>query len=96
MDSAASLLFFVLLIGVMYLVLIRPQQKRQKEVREMQASLSKGDDVITIGGLHGQVYAISDDFVDLQVNDDTILRFQRNAIAKRVPQTVPTTEAAEA
>lgn len=84
MESAGSLIIFALFIGVMYLLLIRPQQKRQKEHRELLASLHKGDDVITIGGMHGRIHAISDDYLDLEVTDDVVLRFQRQSIARKV------------
>jgi preprotein translocase subunit YajC len=82
--DASSLIIFALFIGVMYFLLIRPQQKRQKEHRQLIESLAKGDDVITIGGLHGRVLTVADDFIDLEVTDDTVLRFQRQAIAKKV------------
>lgn len=82
--DAASLLIFALFIGVMYFLLIRPQQKRQKEHKEMLGQLSRGDDVVTIGGMHGRVHALTDEYVDLEVTDDIILRFQRQAIARTV------------
>ncbi len=95
--DASGLVIFALFIALMYFMLIRPQQKRQKETREMLASLTRGDDVITIGGLHGRVHALADEYVDLEVTDDLILRFQRSAIARRVvPAEPPSREAAEA
>lgn len=80
----ASILIFVLFIAVMYLLLIRPQQKRQKDHRQMLESLSLGDDVVTIGGMHGRVEALTDTYIDLEVTEDIVLRFQRSSIAKRV------------
>ncbi|MDQ4130917.1 MAG: preprotein translocase subunit YajC [Actinomycetota bacterium] len=95
--DASGLVIFALFIALMYFMLIRPQQKRQKEVRQMLASLTRGDDVITIGGLHGRVHALADEYVDLEVTDDLVLRFQRSAIAKRVVPVEPSSrEAAEA
>lgn len=80
-------LFFV----AMYFVLIRPQRKRQQEVQDMQSSLAVGDDVVTIGGLHGEVTEIGADHVDLQVTSDgVVLRFRRSSVADviREPATV--------
>lgn len=79
-----SLIIFVLFIGVMYFLLIRPQQKRQKQHKAMLQELTRGDDVVTIGGMHGRVAAITDEFVDLDVFDEVTLRFQRQAIARKV------------
>ncbi len=79
-----TLIIFALFIGVMWLLLIRPQRKKQKEHAEMLENLARGDDVITIGGMHGRVDAITEKFVDLEVTDDLILRFQRQAISQRV------------
>lgn len=86
-DAAAGggLLGFLplLLIGAfVYFAMIRPQRKRQQAVQSMQKDLSAGDDVVTIGGLHGRVDAIGETTVDLEVTEDVILRFKRSAIAE--------------
>lgn len=76
---------FLILIGffvLMWLVVLRPQQKRQKERTRMLNALAVGDDVITAGGIHGSVVALTDETVDLQVTDDVVLRFQRGSIAQ--------------
>lgn len=67
------MLFFIFL-------LIRPQQKRQKARNSMLDSLQKGDSVITIGGIHGNIVDINDEKVTLKVNDDMRLTFERNSI----------------
>ncbi|EAW0577697.1 TPA: preprotein translocase subunit YajC, partial [Listeria monocytogenes] len=67
------------MIVLFYFLLIRPQQKRQKEVQNMQSSLAKGDKIITIGGLHGIVEAIEDGTVILKCGNSK-LTFDRNAI----------------
>ncbi|EKZ0818549.1 preprotein translocase subunit YajC [Listeria monocytogenes] len=69
----------ILMIVLFYFLLIRPQQKRQKEVQNMQSSLAKGDKIITIGGLHGIVEAIEDGTVILKCRNSK-LTFDRNAI----------------
>jgi preprotein translocase subunit YajC len=78
------LLIFVIFIAVMWFLMIRPQQKRQREHKQMIESLARGDDVITIGGMHGRVDGIAEGYVDLEVTDDLILRFQKEAIARKV------------
>lgn len=83
----ASLLILLLFLGAMYFLLIRPQRKRQKEHEEMVSALAVGDDVVTIGGLHGTVIALDEDTVDLEVTEEIALRFQKSAIARTVEHT---------
>ncbi len=82
--DAGSLIIFAVFIGLMYFLLIRPQRKRQKEQQELLDSLARGDDVVTIGGLHGRVHALTEEVVDLEVTDDVVLRFQKQAISRKV------------
>jgi preprotein translocase subunit YajC len=70
----------VLMFVVLYFLLIRPQQKRQKTRGMMLSSLKKGDKVVTIGGMHGTILEITDDTIILRVNDVTKLTFDRSAI----------------
>lgn len=70
----------VLMFAIFYFLLIRPQQKQQKTVREMQQTLTKGDKVVTIGGLHGTVDAIDEDQFVLKAGDGSRLTFDRRAI----------------
>jgi preprotein translocase subunit YajC len=70
----------VLMFVVLYFLLIRPQQKRQKTRNQMLNSLKKGDKVVTIGGLHGTIMEITDDIIVLRVNDATKMTFDRSAI----------------
>ena len=63
----AQLLPIVLMFVLFYFLLIRPQQKRQKAVREMQSSLKKGDKVVTIGGFHGTVDSIDESKIVVQI-----------------------------
>ncbi|MFS0780785.1 preprotein translocase subunit YajC [Bacillus sp. 1P06AnD] len=74
------LLMFVLF----YFLLIRPQQKRQKAVATMQNELSKGDKIVTIGGLHGTVDAIDENKVVLRCGDGSRLTYDRQAIREVV------------
>jgi preprotein translocase subunit YajC len=70
----------VLMFVVLYFLLIRPQQKRQKTRGSMLGNLKKGDKVVTIGGIHGTILELTDDTIILRVNDVTKLTFERSAI----------------
>ncbi len=86
------LFMIVLLFGVMYFMMIRPQQKRRREAEQMQRSLTVGDEVITIGGLHGTVAAVDDDVVTLEISPGVTARYSRPAIARVVPAPQPAAE----
>ncbi|RJG21226.1 preprotein translocase subunit YajC [Paenibacillus thiaminolyticus] len=75
------LLPFVAMFAVFYFLLIRPQQKKQKQRNSMLSQLKKGDKIVTIGGLHGTIMEITEDIVVLRVNDVTKMTFDRNAIS---------------
>lgn len=86
LSLLATLSPILVMVVVFYFFLIRPQQKRQKQVSDMQQSLAKGDNVVTIGGLHGVVDALDEDVVVIKVNENSRLRFDRSAIRSVVPQ----------
>ena len=81
-ESMGQILIIVLMFVAMYFILIRPAQKRQKEAAKMQSELKRGDKVVTIGGLHGEVDAIEDTTVYLLVDGNTRLKFERQAIGR--------------
>lgn len=85
------LLPFVLMFVVFYFLLIRPQQKKQKQRNQMLHQLKKGDKIVTIGGLHGTIVELSDDTAVIRVNDTVKLTFDRSAIST-VSQSAPTAE----
>ncbi|MEW2147053.1 preprotein translocase subunit YajC [Micromonospora vinacea] len=78
------ILMIALLFGVMYFMMIRPQQKRRKEAEAMQSNLGPGDEVVTIGGLYGTVTGIEDDTVLIEVAPGVQTRYARPAIARVV------------
>ncbi|WP_297813456.1 preprotein translocase subunit YajC [uncultured Finegoldia sp.] len=85
----ASLLPLIALFGVMYFLMIRPQQKQQKQLMEMRNAIKVGDEVITIGGIKGTVVALTDDTVVLETSSQkTRIEFVRNAIASNVKSVV--------
>lgn len=81
-SSLFPLLMIALLFGLMYFMMIRPQQRRRKEAEQMQSALGPGDEVVTIGGMHGVVSEADDQIVTLEVATDVHVRFTRQAIAR--------------
>ncbi|KKI92330.1 preprotein translocase subunit YajC [Bacillus sp. SA1-12] len=84
MEMLGTILPLVLMFAIFYFLLIRPQQKQQKAVREMQNNLQKGDKIITIGGLHGILDSIDEDKIVLKVGDGTRMTFDRRSIREVV------------
>ena len=68
--DVTSLIMLVVLFALMYFMLIRPQQKKDKEVRQMREALKAGDEIVTIGGLLGKVVRIKDDVVTIEFGSD--------------------------
>ena len=81
-----TILWFGLIIVLMYVLLIRPQRKKQKEHDRLITELKKGDKVVTTGGLFGSIFAIDDERnrVVLKISDTVKLEFLKSAIAARV------------
>ncbi|HHV43704.1 MAG TPA: preprotein translocase subunit YajC [Firmicutes bacterium] len=70
------------MLGLFYLMLIRPQQKQQKQRQEMLGNLKKGDRVITIGGIYGEIVKISDDDVTLKIADNVNIRVTKGGVGR--------------
>ncbi|MEA2498125.1 MAG: preprotein translocase subunit YajC [Actinomycetota bacterium] len=85
-NGASSLIFLVVLIGLFYFMLIRPQKKRVQQHAELVNSVSVGDEVITIGGMHGTVRALGDDQIELEIAPGTTVRFIKSAISRRLTE----------
>lgn len=79
-----NLLPFVAIIAIFYFLIIRPQNKKQKETQRMLGALKKGDKVITIGGVHGTITSVDETGVILKVDDNTKIKFLRSAISNVV------------
>lgn len=72
---------FIIMLVLLYFFLIRPQQKQQKERQTMIEALKKGDQVVTIGGIHGEITAITDDIITLRVTDNTEIKLSRSGVS---------------
>ncbi len=80
----ASLLPLIVLFGIFYFLIIRPQQKQAKAHKEMLATLTKGDKIITNGGLICDVVKAEEEFIKVKLNDDTIVKVSRDFIASKI------------
>ena len=80
-NLLVSVIPFILIIGIFWLFIIRPQNKKQKETEKMINALKKGDKVVTIGGIHGVVSAAKEKTVVVKVDDGVSIEFNRSAIA---------------
>ncbi|HZK38042.1 MAG TPA: preprotein translocase subunit YajC [Clostridia bacterium] len=80
-----SLLFPLGILIVFYFILIRPQQQKDKKIREMRSNLKVGDEVVTIGGIYGKIIKVKDDAITIEVGPDkTKLPMTRWAISSLV------------
>jgi preprotein translocase subunit YajC len=91
MQGIESLIPLILIFGIMYFLLIRPQQKKLKEHQLMVAGLRRGDQVITQGGIMGKVVKVKDDVaeVDVEIASGVTVRVIRSTIATVVNKTEP-------
>ena len=81
-QLVTMLVTFGLIIVVFYFLVIRPQNRKQKESRKMLENIKKGDRVVTIGGMHGSVEAVKDDAVVLRVDDNVTIKFSKSAVSQ--------------
>ena len=75
------LIFIGLLFGLMYFVMIRPQRKRQQEHQQLIDELSRGDRVVTAGGIYGTIESISEDSVIIKVESGATMRVAKNSVS---------------
>jgi len=85
-NPLISFLPLIVLFGIFYFMLIRPQMKRAKEARTMIAALAKGDEVLTNGGLLGRIEDIADQFVVLEIAPNVSVKLQKQAISAVLPK----------
>jgi preprotein translocase subunit YajC len=76
-----SFLPLVAIIGIFYFLILRPQNKKQKETQKMLSTLKKGDRVITIGGIHGVIQSVKESTVIVKIDENTKVEFNRGAIS---------------
>lgn len=82
-NMLVSFLPFIILIAAFYFILIRPQKKKEKETRNMLNSLAVGDEIVTIGGVHGKVVKVKEETVTIETGSDRVkIVFERGAVSR--------------
>jgi preprotein translocase subunit YajC len=94
-NGLSSLIFLVVLIGLFYFMLIRPQKRRVQQHQQLVSSIDVGDDVVTIGGMYGTVRAIGDDEIELEIASGTRVKFVKSAISRRLTEDLVDGEVAD-
>lgn len=85
-SALMQFLPLIILVVIFYFMLIRPQMKRSKEHRQMLGNLSKGDEVVTGGGLAGKVAGIGENYVSLELSEGVVVKLQKSAISAVLPK----------
>ncbi len=92
-SAFSTMIPFVLMFGIFYFLLIRPQQKKAKDQRNWLTALRKGDRVITNGGLHGMITGMSDTVITLEIAPKIRVKVSRASIAGPLGNPQPQTSA---
>lgn len=85
-SQYGSIISFVVLIAAFYLLIIRPQMKRQKDQAALMASLTLDDHIVTIGGIHGVIRTMDDDKIGLDIASGTVITIARSAVARKIEE----------
>jgi len=91
-EQASPLMQFlplILIFVVFYFFIIRPQMKRQKELKNFRASLKKGDKIVTTGGIMGKVNDVKDDFLLIEIAENVRVKVAKNAVVKDISDITP-------
>lgn len=79
-GDISFIIMMAVVFAIFYFLLIRPQQQKQKELKEMLANLNHGDTIMTSGGIHGKITALTDTVVTLEIADKVRIKVSRNFI----------------
>lgn len=83
MQQLLTLLYLLVIIGVFYLLIVRPQQKRAREHSELVAGLKAGDQIVTAGGIYGTVKRVNEDTIILEVSPNVELKMAKNSVVSK-------------
>ena len=90
MQGGGFLIFLVAMFAIMYFLLIRPQRAKQRAAQDLLSQLAPGDEIVTIGGIYGDVVEVYEDKVVLEIAEDVHIEVARKAVAQIVqPDTAP-------
>lgn len=85
-GSMQTVIMLVLMVGVFYFFMIRPQLKKQKEAKSFRESLKAGDAIVTVGGIHGKINAVNDTTVIIKVESGNTLKIEKSALVRDFDQ----------
>ena len=88
-GDMSFIVIMVAIFAIFYFLLIRPQQKKQKETKAMLENLAHGDTIVTAGGIYGKITAITDQFVTLEVAENVKIKISRGHIAAVTQKATP-------
>ncbi len=88
-GAMQQILLIVVILVIFYFFMIRPQMKRSKEQKKFRESLQKGQQVVTIGGIHGKITDIQDGTVTIEVENGARLKMEKSAIASSIGDQLP-------
>jgi preprotein translocase subunit YajC len=88
-NPLMSFLPLLLIVVVFYFFMIRPQMKRQKEIRNFRESLAKGDKVVTTGGIYGRIIEVKETYIVLEIARDVQIKVDKNGIVKDMTDVTP-------
>lgn len=86
MDSVMQFLPIILMFGVLYFLMVRPQMKKAKEHKTLLDALAKGDEVVTQGGIAGRISKVGDSFITIEIADKVEIQVQKPAITLVLPK----------
>jgi len=84
MEAVGQFLPLIMLFGIFYFLIIRPQQKQQQEHAAMLEALTKGDKIVTTGGLYAEIVKVEEDFIKIKLNDTNIVKLDKGFVSKKV------------
>ena len=85
-SGTANIIMLFVFIAIFYFLLIRPQMKRQKEHKSLIEALSKGDEIVTSGGVLGKVINVGDAFATVEITNNVQIKVQKHAVAAVMPK----------
>ena len=86
LGEIGQFLPFIIMIAILYFMMIRPQMKKAKDHRALMESLQKGDEVVTQGGMTGRIVKVGENYVQLEVAENTVVTVQKPAVGMVLPK----------
>jgi preprotein translocase subunit YajC len=85
-SAMSSIVMLISFFAIFYFLFIRPQAKRNKNQREMLSEISKGDEVVTTGGIIARVLKVGMNYTEIEISEDVVIKIQKNSISSVLPK----------